>query len=214
MTGHECGICYETVAPSSQTKLRCNDVFCKSCFAKYVDNHAINDPLVLRSQHDKIIRCPLCRHEFVQFLTKQTKLLTDTLKFDYKHIICKVYFKHGFMYHLLEPMQIFLFTCKSHLTTVDDNYACDSNWLHTMTILVRLLIPIYESKPCKEPLTLYIYHDPETTIKLKSKQDDSLDAVDARDFFSGMTVDGDTIDDFIDSWNASMLAGILRTIEQ
>ena len=90
MINHECGICYEVVTTSNHTKLKCNDVFCKPCFAKYVDNHTINDPLVLRRQHDKIIRCPVCRHEFVQLITKQQQLLTDTLQFEYKHIICKV----------------------------------------------------------------------------------------------------------------------------
>ena len=117
------------------------------------------------------------------------------------------------MHHNIEPMMIFCFTRKSRLTTVDDNYVYDGESLSRMSVTVRLLIPIYESRSCKVPLMLYIYHDPKTTIRLKRKQDDNLDAVDYREFFSYMEAGTVMIDDFIDSMNESILAGALRTID-
>ena len=117
-----CNICYKTIKLNDKVKLECQHCFCKECMINWLnckdDNPVDYKYIELINHKQGIVKCPVCRREYYRTLYDNI-LLKDTISYDYKSIICKVHFKNNLIWTAIEPMQLFSFTCKSHICKDD-----------------------------------------------------------------------------------------------
>ena len=196
-----CNICYKTIKLNDKVKLKYQHCFCKECMIDWLnckDHNPVDYKYIELINHkQRIVKCPVCRREYYRTLYDNI-LLKDTISYDYKSIICKVHFKNNLIWTAIEPMQLFSFTCKSHICKDNRHISYNKDWHRRIRVIVSLLSPIYESKEYLNPLVLWIYKDTNNTIKLKSTLDKNGELMDAYDYYNEYCADVKLIDEFID----------------
>ena len=151
----------------------------------------------LTNHRQHLVKCPVCRREYYKTLYDNI-LLKDTVSYDYKSMICKVHFKNNVIWTAIEPMQLFSFTCKSHIYKNNKHINFNEDWYRRIRVIVSLLSPIYRSKEYLNPLVLWIHKDTNKTVKLKSTLDKNEELMDGYDYYNEYIADVKLIDELID----------------